>query len=135
MALFDKSLLKPENSIIVSLTVAGFVAGAYYSTVGPVSDVHAMPANDVTINRSLQKAGWIAAALVGAATIFSKDLNPVILGGGAIIVMELAYRHAHQTSNMDGAAVTPVTDYTPAAQLYAVPQAAASGGYVEATVG
>lgn len=129
-----KSPLKPESSIIVSLTVAGFVAGSYFGVVGPVSDVHATPALDGNVGASLKKAGWAAAALVGASALLSRDLNPLILGGGAIIVMELYYRHAHLANSETGQIQVTAQDYQPSSALAPVVQLN-SPGLIEASIG
>lgn len=133
-----KPLVKPENSIVISLTIAGFVAGSYFGLVGPASDVHATDALDGNVGASLKKAGWAAAALVGAATLLSRDLNPVILGGGAIIVMELYYRHAHMTNPATGQIDAGPQDYAPTGTYTQLSVVGAETGYtgpIEAVVG
>jgi hypothetical protein len=92
---FDvKPRLSGENSIIASLATVGLVIGVYQASVGPVSDVHATEAGDINLTAAVRKAGWTAFAAVAAVALLAKDPNILILGGAAIIVQELCYRHA-----------------------------------------
>ena len=135
MSIFDP-IVTPQNSVIIALTTAGFVAGSYFASVGPVSDVHAMPANDPVIEHSLLKAGVIAAILVGGVTIFTRDLNDVIAGGTAIIVLDLMYRHAHQSSPMTGTIIPPAESGSQStANVAPVTTAVNQGGPLEAAAG
>lgn len=102
--------LSGENSIIASLATVGLVAGIYNGIVGPVTDVHATDAGDINMMYGIRKAGWAAIAAVSAIALLARDPNIVILGGAAIIVEEICYRHAHMANPMTGA-----LDITPAA--------------------
>jgi hypothetical protein len=135
VAFFDP-IVTPQNSIIIALTSAGFVAGAYFATVGPIADVHAMPANDPTIEKSLTKAGVMALILVGGLTVFTRDLNDVIVGGTAIIVLDLMYRHAHQSSPMTNQVVAPSDSGNQStANVVQITTATNQGGPLEASAG
>lgn len=102
MALDIKPRLKAENSIIASLGVAGLVIGVYQGMVGPVSDVHATGANDLNMQASVRKAGWASVVTVSAVGLLARDPNIIILGGIAIIVEEVMYRHAIFTNPATG---------------------------------
>lgn len=102
MALDLKPRLKAENSIIASLGVAGLVIGVYQGMVGPVSDVHATGANDINFQASVRKAGWASLVAVSAVGLLARDPNIIILGGIAIIVEEVMYRHALFTNPATG---------------------------------
>jgi hypothetical protein len=122
-----KPRLSGENSIIASLATVGLVVGVYQSTIGPVSDVHATEPNDVNLAASVRKAGWLSLAFVSAMTLLAKDPNILILGGAAIIVEELCYRHALMVHPGTGQiAITPAA-YMPAGMPGAGTVAAAAG--------
>jgi len=88
-----KSILKPEASTVTGLATVGAVFAVYQLNVGNVSQAAATDANHPVLQSSRKKAGLTALALVSALTLITKDANVGILGGGAIIAMELSYRH------------------------------------------
>jgi hypothetical protein len=115
MALNFTPRLSGENSIITSLAAAGLVFGVYSMRVGPVADVHTTDANDINVRASVKKAGWTAVILIGGLFILSQDLNVAILGGGAIILEELNYRHALMANPQTGQITVTPAAYLPAA--------------------
>lgn len=118
-----KPRLSGENSILASAAMIGLVIGTYQAMVGPVSDVHATEAGDLNLRKSVQKAGWTAFLIVSAVSLLAKDPNIMILGGGAIIVEELCYRHALISNPHTGAITVTPAAYQPAsgqAGLYVV---------------
>lgn len=96
------SILKPENSIVAGIATMALVVGIYQAKIGPVSMVHATPANDNNVQASVKKAGWIALVGVAGVALLARDANIAILGGATIIAEELAYRHANMASNLTG---------------------------------
>lgn len=113
MALDLKPNLGVENSIVVAMASAVAVISVYNQTVGPVADVHATSANDVNLSMSVKKAGWLSILLVTGIALLAKDANIVILGGSAIILEEVCYRHALATSPTTGRMVTGPAAYQP----------------------
>ena len=108
--------LSGENSIIASLAVVALVVATYNAHIGPVTDVHATDAGDINIMSGIRKAGWMAIAAVSAVALLARDPNIIILGGAAIIVEEVCYRHAHMANPSTGAIdITPAA-YQPAGQ-------------------
>jgi hypothetical protein len=115
-----KSILSPENSLILGAATVGIVAGIYQLDAGPVSQVHASdayhPANDV----SIKKAGYTALVAVAGIAILARDPNIAILGGAAIVAFGAHYRHAHLVNPGTGQVESPgPAAYTPA--QYSVP--------------
>jgi hypothetical protein len=89
-----KSILKPENSAIAGVAVAGSVMAIYSLDVGTVASAHASDANHSALESSRKKAGYTAFIFTAAVALITKDMNIAILGGATIIGMELHYRHA-----------------------------------------
>lgn len=114
MAFSLKPRLGGENSIITALATAALVIGIYNYKVGPVSDLHASPANDPNMQAAVKKAGWQALVMVAAVTLLAQDPNILILGGSAIIGEELLNRHALLSSPDNGRIQITQDAYAPA---------------------
>lgn len=111
----SKPLLGRENSILASLATVGLVVAIYNASAGPVADVHATQANDLNMGKGISKGGWLSVATVAGIFLLAKDLNVVILGGAAIGVEELFYRHAWMTHPDTGQIAPPMPGaYVPA---------------------
>lgn len=93
-----KSLLSPPASIGAAIGTAGLVFAIYALNVPNVAVIHATDAHDTNIEAARKKAAWSAAIATLAVSALAKDLNPWIVGGGAIIVSDLYVRHANATS-------------------------------------
>lgn len=117
-----KSILKPEGSTVAGLAVVGTVFAIYQLEVGAVSSAAATDANHPVLTSSRKKAGLTALAMVGALTLITKDANVGILGGGAIIAMELSYRHGIMANPQDQKMQNPnpATAYEPAENVYPI---------------
>lgn len=94
-----KSVLSPENSVLAGVVTAGFAVGIYEVSLGSVASAHKTggPADTAIMQASLRKAGFTALAAVAGVALLARDPNIAIIGGAAIIAMELHYRHAIQT--------------------------------------
>lgn len=79
---------------MAGLATVGTVFAIYQLNVGNVSMAASTDANHPITENSRKKAGYMALAVVAGLTLVTKDANIGILGGGSIIAMELAYRHA-----------------------------------------
>jgi hypothetical protein len=121
--LFDKSVLKPEGSIVAGIATVGLVYGLYQLNVGPMSQAQATPANHPVLESSRKKAGIQAFIVVAALTLIARDMNIGILGGGTIIAMEVAYRHGIMAHPESGKIENPnpATAYEPAQNVYSMP--------------
>jgi hypothetical protein len=89
-----KSILKPENSAIAGVAVAGSVMAIYSLDVGTVASAHASDANHGALESARKKAGYTAFLFTAGIALLTKDMNIAILGGATIIGMEIHYRHA-----------------------------------------
>lgn len=123
-----RSILKPSESTVASLATVGFVIAIYQMNVGNTAQVHASDANHPVLETSRKKAGYSALAGVAALTLLTKDANIGILGGGAIIAMELTTRHAIMAHPVTGQLTAPEsTAYVP--NLQVVPEPDNSSDY------
>lgn len=123
-----KSILKPSDSVVMSVATVGGVIAVYELHLGSVAQAHATDANHGANASSKKKAGYTALAFVAALTLIAKDANIAILGGGTIIAMEINYRHAIMTDPVTGDIQAPDNSrYTPNASsnVYPMPSTAA----------
>lgn len=115
-----KPLLSIEGSLVLSLATVGAVYGVYQLDVGPVSQVHMTDPNHPALETSRKKAGYTSLVMVAGLAVLARDPNVVILGGAAIIAMELHYRHAIMVDSATGQIVPPgPAAYAPAGQVSA----------------
>src|SRR6266536_312395 len=119
MALFSKSILKPEGSVMAGVATVAAVYGVYQLNVGPTSTAAASDANHPVLESSRKKAGWTALVLVSALTLITRDGNVGVLGYGTIVAMELSYRQAIMAHPETGRIQAPVESaYQPAENVY-----------------
>lgn len=115
MAFFNKSVLKPEGSVVSGIAVAGSVYAIYAMHVGTIASAHASDANHGSLESSRKKAGYSSFIFVSAITLITRDANVGILGFGSIVAMELATRHAIMVDPYSGIMQSPAeTTYVPA---------------------
>lgn len=100
-----KTLLNPPASIGVAIGTMGIVFAIYAVTVPNMAQIHATDAHDINVNTSRKKAAIIAGVAAAAVSVLSHDLNPWILGGGAVIVSDVFIRHANVTNPATGKVV------------------------------
>lgn len=105
-----KSLLNPPASIGVAIGTAGLVFAIYAITVPNIGVIHATSAHDTSVESARKKAAISAGIAAAAVTILSRDLNPWIVGGGAIIVSDIFVRHAN-ASSPDGTGIVSNQEY------------------------
>jgi hypothetical protein len=128
MGLFDKSLLKPEGSVVSGLATAGSVYALYQLNVGPVSMAHQTDANNSVLETSRKKAAWESFILVSAVTLLTKDTGVGILGYSSIVAMEATYRHAIMADAKTGQMQAPAKSaYQPAENVVPFAQQGQTG--------
>ena len=122
LGFFNKSVLKPEGSIVSGIAVAGSVYAIYSMNVGTVASAHASDANHGSLESSRKKAGYTSFIFVSAITLITRDANVGILGFGSIVAMETLYRHAIMVEPFTGTMQAPAeTTYTPAENVVPLP--------------
>jgi hypothetical protein len=102
-----KSVLRPSDSVVSSIAVAGSVYAIYAMGVGTISSTYASDANHAALESSRKKAGYTSFILVSAVTLMTKDANVGILGYGSIVAMEIMYRHAIMIEPFTGKMQSP----------------------------
>jgi hypothetical protein len=107
MQFFNKSVLKPEGSVVSGIAVAGSVYAIYAMHVGTISSAHASDPNHGSLESSRKKAGYSSFIFVSAITLITRDANVGILGFGSIIAMEVAARHAIMVDPFSGQMQSP----------------------------
>lgn len=108
---------KPADSISTAALAGIAVFTVYGGKVGPVADVHMSTPGDPNINAAVKKAGWTALALVGVLTFLTRDLNVLIVGGGAIVLEHTMYLHAEMANPANGQITVNQAAYAPAVGL------------------
>jgi hypothetical protein len=88
-----KSILTPQGSVVSGIAVAGSVWALYAMAEGSMASVHMTEANSMACENARKKAAYTSFIFVSAVTLMTKDANVGILGYGAIVVIEIAYRH------------------------------------------
>lgn len=92
---FFKSILKPNESVAISLGTAGLTYGVYQFSLPSLTEIHgAMPHNN-SVDSSRKKAMWTAAAVVGGATLLTRDPNVFTAGMLVFLALEWSTRHAN----------------------------------------
>lgn len=137
MGFFDKSMLKPEGSVMAGIAVAGTVYAIYNLNAGSVAQVHMTEANHPALEASRKKAGYTAFVLVSALLLITRDGNVGTLGYASIIAMEVAYRHGIMVDPASGImqAVSP-NKYMPAENVVPLPtQGQAATDYADGSAG
>lgn len=104
-----KSILNPPQSIGVAIATAGLTFGIYALSVPNLATIHATDPHDTNIDAARKKAAISAALASLAIATVARDLNPWILGGGAIVVSDWFVRHANTTSPTTGQMVATTT--------------------------
>lgn len=124
-----KSVLKPEGSTVAGLATVGAVFAIYQLNVGNVAQAHATDSNHPALETSRKKAGYTALVIVSALTLITKDANVGILGGAAIIAMELSYRTGIMADPQNGKLQNPNpnTVYEPAENVVPFPYQGETG--------
>ena len=139
MGFFDKSMLKPEGSVMGGVAVAGSVVAIYNLGCGPVVNATMTDANHPALESSRKKAGYTSFIFVAALTLITRDGNVGTLGFASIIAMEVAYRHGIMVDPISGIMQPPSpTKYEPAENVIPLPsqgQASSSDGYTDGTYG
>lgn len=102
---------------MAGLATAGTVFAVYQLNVGSVATAQATDANHPVLESSRKKAGYTSLAVVGGLSLITKDVNLFILGCGAIIAMEIIYRHGIMANPLTGKMENPkplTSAYAPA---------------------
>lgn len=100
-----KSILKPDQSVITSLAVAGGVLAVYNANLPTMVEIHAAPAHNDAVAASQKKAMWTSAALVTGAYLLTRDPNVFVAGGITFVAIEWLFRHANSVDPLSNKVV------------------------------
>jgi|SRR6185312_1178078 len=100
-----KSILKPDQSVAISLGTGGLVFGVYQFMLPSVTEIHGAEAHNGAVSSSQKKAMWTAAAVVGGATLVTRDPNVFIAGATVFLFLEWSARHANSVDPRSGKVV------------------------------
>lgn len=116
----NKSVLKPEGSIVAGIATAALVYGVYTANIGNVATLHASPAGDNNGRAARRKAAIESVTVVSAISLLAKDVTIFILGGMVVVLLDWHARHAVEAHPETGQ-LADNSGYVPAEQ--AVPMA------------
>lgn len=102
MAITFKSILKPDQSVMVGIASMAVVYGLYQVSVPNMTEVHGAKPHNASVASSQRKAMWGSAATVGALFLLTKDATVFTLGGLMFLYEEWSYRHANSVHPMSG---------------------------------
>ncbi len=98
--------LRPEVSLPVALATATVVYTIHSQATPTMADIRVGNAGNADINSARRSASWVAAAVVGAISLISKDPTVFIVGGGMVVLMDVWTRHANAVNPITGKAST-----------------------------
>lgn len=119
----NKSILKPEGSLVAGIATGALVYGIYQMNLGNLASVHTTQAGDGNARAARKKASIEAVAAVAAISLLARDVNIFILGGGIAVLLDWHARHAVE-SNPETGQLADNTAYVPAEQAVPVQQQA-----------
>ena len=106
--------LKPEVSLTVAAATGALVYGIFAVELPTMADVHAAPAHNPFIGRSVTSAGWTAAAAVAGISLLAKDPTVFVVGGAFAAFLTWRAKHAAMTDPGTGQVTLPPQNGTPA---------------------
>lgn len=106
--------LKPEVSLTVAAATGALVYGIFQTELPSMADVNAAPAHNPHITRSVNVAGWTAAAAVAGVSLLAKDPTVFVVGGAFAAALTWRAKHAAMTHPATGQVVLPDQNPGPA---------------------
>jgi len=109
--------LKPDVSLTVGLATGTLVYAIYTNMTPNLADIRSVDQYDRDVAATRKTAAWTAAAAVAGISLVSKDAGPFVVGGGMIIALDWAHRHADMVNPLTGRAVSAdltMSDIVPA---------------------
>lgn len=106
--------LKPEVSLTVAAATGALVYGIFMTELPPAADVHAAPPHNPFAGRSINVAGWTAAAAVAGISLLAKDPTVFVVGGSFAAFLTWRMKHANMTNPGTGEVTLPPQQGTPA---------------------
>ena len=105
--------LKPEVSLTVAAATGALVYGIFQTELPSMADVHAADAHNQYVSRSVQVAGWTAAAAVAGISLLAKDPTVFVVGGAFAAFLTWRAKHASYTNPATNQIVPPPQNPAP----------------------
>lgn len=121
------SNLKPDSATLVGLMTAAGVFLIYNNALPSITDLRSAPAHNDDAETARKHATYESVALVGLVFLVARDLNSYIIGGAALVGIDLMYKHANATNHTTGKLDTS-TDGQGMSNVYAMPEYDVSNG-------
>jgi hypothetical protein len=99
--------LKPEVSLTVAAATGALVYTIFSAELPSMADVHAANAHNPFISRSVNSAGWTAAAAVAGISLLAKDPTVFVVGGAMAAFLTWRAKHANFTNPVTNQVVPP----------------------------
>lgn len=99
-----QSVLRRENAVTVGLLEAVAIYLIYQHEMPTAADVRTVAPHNEDLESSRKQAAWMSAALIGATFAITRDLNAFILGGIAMLGIDMSYKHSNAVNPATGRA-------------------------------
>ena len=106
--------LKAEVGLAVAAATGALVYGIFQVEVPNMADVHAAPAHNPFVSRSVNSAGWTAGVAVAGISLLAKDPTVFVIGGAFAAYLTWRAKHASMTDPGTGQVTLPPQNGTPA---------------------
>lgn len=110
------SILKPNVSVGVAIATMALVYTIYSKNLPDMSTIHATDSHDPAIEAGRKKAAWSGVGAVSAITLLTRDVNPLVLGGLTVGVLDWHTRHANASDKVTGDLVSSADGYRQSAR-------------------
>lgn len=109
------SVLKPDQSLSLSLATVVMVAGIFQVALPSTADVRSIDQGNQDLEASERVAGWMAASVVSGVALLAKDPTVFIFGSAAVIGITWWHRHSDMVNPLTGKALLgmDVGDFVP----------------------
>lgn len=85
---------RPEVSLGLALATIAVTGAVFTHALPPHADMASAPSDNVDLDAARKKATWLSAGVVGAISLLAKDPMIFIVGGTAVVVMDMYARHS-----------------------------------------
>lgn len=116
------SILKPETSVVVGVSTAALVGFIYQYGLPNVATMQATSPQDINIDAGRKKAAWTSAAMVSVLSLLTKDKTVFVIGGIAVIALDMHARTANAAHPSNGKIISN-EGYRPSQETAAVDEA------------
>ena len=96
--------MRRENAATVGLLEALGVYAIYNLHMPASADLRGAPAHNTDAESSRKQAAWESGALLLAVAAITKDMNAFIIGGIALVAIDMSYKHANAVNPATGKA-------------------------------